>query len=98
MAQTGLLMVSIVLRMASVVKEREDVVVRIVEIVIAVATIVVVNVEMTSKKAVAKMTALIRKNVTVKITKNLAQHLAKSKQALLFETRAINNKKSDPPQ
>ena len=34
------------------------------------------------KKAVAKTTALIRKNVTVRTTKNLAQHLAKRKQAL----------------
>ena len=77
----------------SVVKLREvveAVVGTTVETVIAVAMVVV----MISKKEVVAMIVLIKTDVTViKTIKNHAILQAKSKQALLFVTRAINKKK-----
>ena len=78
--------------MASVVKLRE-VVVEMTVVIIAEETTVVVVAVMISREAVVEIIVLIRKSVTVRIIKNHALLQAKRKQALLFVTRAINNKK-----
>ena len=79
--------------MASVVKLRE-VVVEMTVVIIAVETTVVVVVVMISKKEVVAMIVLIKTDVTViKTIKNHAILQVKSKQDLLFVTRATNKKK-----
>jgi len=78
---------------ASVAKARvveEAVVEMTVEIVIAVA----MDVVMTIVKVDVQRIALIKKSVTARILKNHAILQARRKQALLFVTKEINNKKS----